>query len=322
MTGIIFSNIQKENFSFFGFYLDRVRRIMPALTFLCLSMLIVGWFLLLPSEYQRLGTHIASSLAFISNIMFWKESGYFEQASQDKWLLHTWSLSIEWQFYVFYPLFILYLKKILPIEKIRWIILTAALISFMLSIFASSRWPTSAFYLLPTRAWELLTRALVYLFPIQSSNRTGNILKLSGLALIAFSALYFSEETTWPGLFTTIPVLGAALVIAAPSSQSWLLGNKVSNLSVTRPTRFIYGIGLSSSGFTILVWRTIPHGLQRLSSHRSCWVISPILLSSVLPGHRPTPAQPDFCRSWPAQHPSSLCSWGPSSFIRTDLLIV
>lgn len=227
MTGIIFSNVRKGTFSLFGFYLDRIRRIVPALVFLCLFMLIVGWFLLLPSEYQKLGTHTASSLAFISNIVFWKESGYFEQVSQDKWLLHTWSLSIEWQFYVFYPLFILYLKRILPTEKSRWIILAAALISFMLSILASSRWPTSAFYLLPTRAWELLTGALVYLLPIQSSNRTGSILKLSGLALIAFSALYFSEETTWPGLFTTIPVLGAALVIAAPNSQSWLLGNRV-----------------------------------------------------------------------------------------------
>ena len=104
MTGIIFRGIEQENFSILKFYVARANRIIPALAVLCLVLLVFGWFYLTPLDYKALGKHAASSVAFLSNIIYWRESGYFDAASHEKWLLHTWSLSVEWQFYILYPL--------------------------------------------------------------------------------------------------------------------------------------------------------------------------------------------------------------------------
>ena len=106
MCGIIYKGVKQKKFSIGGFYLARARRIFPALIFLCISCLVFGWFLLMPEEYQLLGKHVRESLTFTSNLKYLKESGYFDIAAQEKWLLHTWSLSVEWQFYLIFPLFI------------------------------------------------------------------------------------------------------------------------------------------------------------------------------------------------------------------------
>lgn len=111
MTGIIFRQTDAGKFSLIGFYLSRAKRIIPALAVLCLALLVGGWFLLIPSDYKELGKHGASSIAFLSNMVYWKDAGYFDTASHEKWLLHTWSLSVEWQFYMVYPLIILAARK-------------------------------------------------------------------------------------------------------------------------------------------------------------------------------------------------------------------
>lgn len=228
MTGIIFSGLQKGSFSILEFYIDRARRIIPALACVCVFVLLAGGVMLIPEHYEDLGRHVLGSLAFVSNFIYSQESGYFEHAAHEKWLLHTWSLSIEWQFYFMYPLVIVIINKFISLEKIRWLILLAALLSFTLSVYASSRWPVSAFYLLPTRAWEMLVGALIYLFPMRAISGYGRSLELLGVGLIAVGTIFFSSQLYWPGWLASLPVVGAALIIMQERRESFLTGNPVS----------------------------------------------------------------------------------------------
>ena len=107
MTGIVVEGLERSKttpFSVIGFYMARARRILPALIALCAALLVLGWWVLTPVDYKMLGTHSAAGVSFISNIQFWREAGYFDTQSHEKWLLHTWSLAVEWQFYIILPL--------------------------------------------------------------------------------------------------------------------------------------------------------------------------------------------------------------------------
>lgn len=114
MTKIIGRGLEASNFSIWTFYLARAKRIIPALLILCVVLLALGWFVLPPQDYRSLGTHILTSALFVSNIQYWREAGYFDAASHDKWLLHTWSLSVEWQFYLLLPLLLWCIWRLWP----------------------------------------------------------------------------------------------------------------------------------------------------------------------------------------------------------------
>lgn len=221
MTTIIFSRLARGQFSLWQFYLDRARRIVPAVGFLCLVLFALGWFWLPPEEYKNVGKYGASSLSFISNIVYWRESGsYFEIATHDNWLLHTWSLSVEWQFYLVYPLLIMALRRYLSLGWTRSALLGLTVGSYLLSIYVSSRWPGAAFYLLPTRAWEMLAGGLLVLFPFAMQKRTGALMELSGISLIVISIVFIKTDDVWPGWLAGLPVLGAVLVVAAARTRS------------------------------------------------------------------------------------------------------
>ena len=104
MTAIIINGLENDRFSLWEFYLARTRRIIPALLVLCVFLLMLGFFWLPSIDFKILGTHAATVLTFVSNVKFWREAGYFDATSHEKWLLHTWSLSVEWQFYILLPL--------------------------------------------------------------------------------------------------------------------------------------------------------------------------------------------------------------------------
>jgi len=166
MTGIIFRRLKKDDFSIIGFYLDRGRRIIPALAVLCLVLLSLGYFWLIPFDYLALGKQAAAAATFVSNMLFFSEAGYFDHRSREKLLLHTWSLSVEWQFYIVYPLILLALKKILGVRLVRYALIILTLFSLALSVYIAPWDGPFAFFTLPTRAWEMSAGGLVYLFPI------------------------------------------------------------------------------------------------------------------------------------------------------------
>lgn len=157
-----------------------------------------------------------------------RESGYFDAASHEKWLLHTWSLSVEWQFYMVYPLIILIARKLSNFNFTRTLLVVMAAGSFALCLYASTRSPNAAFYMLPTRAWEMLAGGLIYLFPIQMKQEYKKSVSLIGLTMIAASTFFLTAADVWPGWLALIPVLGTALVICAADQSSVLTNNKIS----------------------------------------------------------------------------------------------
>jgi peptidoglycan/LPS O-acetylase OafA/YrhL len=229
MTGIVTSALERGRFSPLGFYLARAARIVPALLVVCLALLALGWFWLVAIEYRTLDLQIATAVMFFSNLLFWKSAGYFDTASHEKWLLHTWSLSVEWQFYLLLPLLVVLAWRWQREAGLRTVLAGAALASFGWSIYASSRWPDAAFYLLPARGWELLIGGLVWLYgrrrEIPASLAV--VLESAGLALIVLAAVSFDATLRWPGGLAAVPVLGAALVIAAARQRSPFTGNGV-----------------------------------------------------------------------------------------------
>lgn len=171
MTSIIFRGFEQSNFNLFKFYVSRSNRIIPALAFLCLVLVILGWFYLPPPEYKALGKHVTKSISFLSNYTYKKEAGYFDSASHEKWLLHTWSLAVEWQFYIIYPFILLILKRFLSIAHLKKLIIAAFFISLIYSIYLTNKNANAAYYLLQTRAWEMLIGGIAFLYPIKLKNK-------------------------------------------------------------------------------------------------------------------------------------------------------
>ncbi|MBA4290986.1 MAG: acyltransferase [Pseudomonas sp.] len=222
MCGIISGGIARGEFSVWRFYLARARRIFPALIVLCVVALIFGWFFLMPEEYKLLGKHARESLTFSSNLHYFEESGYFDVASQDKWLLHTWSLSVEWQFYLILPLVLMLVSKFLPGRRAITIVLGLLfVVSLALCVWRTSVAPSEAFYMLQTRAWEMLAGALVFMFGHRGlPDGLRRALELAGFALIFATIVLIDKQSVWPGWWATLPVAGASLVLLAARGNS------------------------------------------------------------------------------------------------------
>jgi peptidoglycan/LPS O-acetylase OafA/YrhL len=225
MTGIIYNGLSNGSFSIIDFYFARAKRIIPALLILCLVLLTLGWNFLPVIEYEQLGKHVFGAATFLSNIMFWQESGYFDSASHEKWLLHTWSLSVEWQFYIILPIALLLIWKISPKKNsIVLIFLFSAAASLALSIFITNWKPSAAFYLLPTRAWEMLAGGILFLLQHQITKNTTQLklLEIIGFSFIISSIIIFDSQTLWPSWNALLPTIGTCLVIAANQKRSIL----------------------------------------------------------------------------------------------------
>ena len=225
MTGIIFRGLEQDTFSILKFYVARANRIIPVLAAVSIVLLIFGWFYIIPTDYKILGKHIASSLTFISNMVYWLESGYFDASSHEKWLLHTWSLSVEWQFYIIYPLILIGMRKFMSIKRMKLAIFIGTILGFAFCIIAVTSWANASYYLLPTRAWEMMVGGVAYLYPIKLKEERKRFVEWSGLALILASYVFISKTSVWPGYLTLLPVLGAFLVIQASRNDSIITSN-------------------------------------------------------------------------------------------------
>lgn len=233
MTKIIIEDLENSKSKsssslLWSFYYARIKRILPTLLALCLSLLTIGWFCLGPMEYRNLGEHAISAILFFSNIQFQQEAGYFDSASHEKWLLHTWSLAVEWQFYLTIPLVLLTAWKVKPGRKLASIIIVLTLFSSVgASLYYTSVEPIKAFYFLPMRVWEMLAGSLIFFLGahVHLSLRKRRAAELAGLLMIMFSILVFDKNTLWPSGYAVVPVLGTALVLLASRNDSLFTGN-------------------------------------------------------------------------------------------------
>jgi len=226
MTGIIVDKIATGSFSLTEFYLARARRIIPALVGLVTVLLIFGYFCLPSFFYEELGKEIRYALPFLSNVLYWSSSGYFDTAAQEKWLLHTWSLAVEWQFYIFFPLYLLlawkwyqkkYHNRCNPQTMFFMSLCIPLVLSLATSVFLSSEKAAFSFYLPFTRIWELLAGGLVYLLQkrLTVSPFVAKSLFAGGGVVLIGSCFFFSEKFSWPGGWAMIPVVASMLVIFA-----------------------------------------------------------------------------------------------------------
>ena len=220
ITTIIIKNLEKGSFSFIEFYRRRIRRIFPALIVVLLASLVAGSLLLTPEQYENLGKHIAGGAGFYSNFLLWTESGYFDSTSEMKPLLHLWSLSIEEQFYIVWPL----LLWLLFTRKISWLgtSIIIVLLSFSLNAYTASNDATAAFYSPMARSWELLAGALLAYVFVHKINHSLyghdvliNTISFAGAAFIVTGFYIIDKHRAFPGWWAVLPVLGTMLLILA-----------------------------------------------------------------------------------------------------------
>jgi peptidoglycan/LPS O-acetylase OafA/YrhL len=228
MTGIIMGRLAKGKFNIWQFYHERAKRIVPGLLGMCFALLAAGYFLLEPATYQYLGSTSIPALLFFSNFRFWEATSYFDSQSDVKWLLHTWSLSVEWQFYLAYPIILMGLHKFEKTRRHIILILWAmALLSFVSCVWLSLTKPETAFYLLPPRAWELIAGGIVALQWANDGRRYSSTLLASGLLLVAISIAFYDKNLAWPYYWGMLPVIGTCFIIAANRADAPIFGNKI-----------------------------------------------------------------------------------------------
>lgn len=245
ISSIIFENLDKGTFSFSEFYARRIKRIFPALLIVLVGCYTFGWFALLADEYKQLGKHIAGGMGFVSNFVLWGEAGYFDNSTETKPLLHLWSLGVEEQFYIVWPLLLWSAWK----RKFNLLTITIviAFASFYLNVGAASKDAVATFYSPQTRVWELLCGSLlawgvlykngdyasvktkmdswlvaaVYRDLREADGKTlANALSIAGMLLLAYGLSRINRDIGFPGKWALVPVLAAVLIIAA-GPKSW-----------------------------------------------------------------------------------------------------
>ncbi|HEY3146818.1 MAG TPA: acyltransferase family protein [Dongiaceae bacterium] len=246
ITSLISAEMSAGAYSVTKFYVRRARRIFPALFFMCAVVALFVALFCLPSDARRFSSSLAAATLFTSNFYFFFTSDYFAPGADTQPLLHTWSLAVEEQFYIFFPL-ILWLVRRYFAQREKAIMIALALISLAISAWLVRVDRTAAFYLLHSRAWELLLGALLAIgaVPAIRSRALATMLGLAGLALIAGSVLFFKTQMPFPGLAALAPCVGAALVIYAGKDGSL----PASRLLSLAPVRFI---GLVS--YSLYLW--------------------------------------------------------------------
>ena len=218
----IWEELAAGKFSIKTFYARRVRRIFPALSVVLLACVVMGWVILTPGEYEQLGKHVVAGVAFISNLILWKEAGYFDNAADTKPLLHLWSLGIEEQFYIVWPLFLAFFWRYS--RHLGWAFMGVLGISLSYSLMTVQHDVVADFYSPLTRFWELaLGAGLAYLAARKPVTSTVNrsLISWVGLCLILSAILIVNRDDAFPGAWALLPTLGAACLIYA-GEQTWL----------------------------------------------------------------------------------------------------
>ena len=250
ITGLILKELIRGDFSFSNFYMRRIVRLFPSLIAVLTASLVAGWYLLLPDEFSNLGKHIAAGIGFSSNLLLYIESGYFDSRSVYKPLLHLWSLGIEEQFYLLWPIILIfssYRKFVLPA------LVTFFSLSFVINLGLISRSSEAAFFLPFTRFWELILGAFLVKFEDRgvATAKAHNFQSSIGIFFI-FSSIYLIKNGEgFPGWIALFPCLGTCLVISA--KESWLNKKILSH-------RYLVFVGLISYPLYLWHWPILSFG--------------------------------------------------------------
>ncbi len=242
ITGIIERELDGGHFSFADFYARRIKRICPALFVVLGLSAVAGFLLLIPADLKGLGTSIDSSVLFYANWHFYSQVGYFDGPAIEKPLLHTWSLAVEEQFYLIWPITLFCLYRAFGRKALPNFILALLCLSLVASQLVLRHNQVQVFYLLPYRAWELLLGAYLAVAPLPALARNAaSVLGLAGFGTIAYAAVTFTAKTPFPGANALLPCLGAAMLIAAGGRHN-SLSRRVLGLG---PLRFVGKISYS-----------------------------------------------------------------------------
>jgi peptidoglycan/LPS O-acetylase OafA/YrhL len=274
ITGIIAREIDQGRFSILAFYERRARRILPALLAVIAFVLLGASLLYLPGDFESVPKSALAATFFVSNVTFFLETGYFQGGAETKPLLHTWSLAIEEQFYIGFPILLMLLARYLPSWRTA-VVAVIALFSFALAVATQTDGSGFAFYLLPPRAWELFAGSLVALgvIPTVRSRAVREGIAWGGLALIAYAVLTFDKSTVFPGVNALFPVIGAATLIhCAP-------GTSVGRLLGWKP---MVGIGLISYSLYLWHWPLIVFASYATDAKLTGWASLAVILASLV----------------------------------------
>jgi peptidoglycan/LPS O-acetylase OafA/YrhL len=275
ITGILLRQLGEDRFSLVDFWARRIRRIAPAAIAMVLVTLLIGGFLQTPERYASLARSAMAHVVMASNCYFTRDQGYFAEKSDLEPLLHTWSLSVEEQFYLIFPLLVCFVwERARP--KLALILASVALISFVWSWLEVSADPKSAFFLLPARGWELLAGALLATLPPKNpSSGRKEIWAFLGLILVLAPMFFFDRQTTFPGPAALPPVLGAALLIWTGG------GTKIGQLLAWKP---LVKIGLISYSLYLWHWPFVVFAREMVFDLTLAWKLS-LLATSLLAGY-------------------------------------
>lgn len=255
ITSILISELEQNNFSIARFYERRARRILPALFLVMFACLPFAYMWMLPSQLTDFAQSLIAVVFFASNVLFWREDGYFAAAAELKPLLHTWSLAVEEQYYLLFPIFLLLLWRF-GRQRVLWTVMAVAVASLLLAEWGWRNMPSANFYLAPTRAWELLAGSICAFMTVGKPQRSSNMLSAAGLAMIVFAIFVYDEETPFPSVYALVPVVGTMLIILFAAQGTWV----ARLLSL----RAFVGIGLIS--YSAYLWHQPLFAFARLLS--------------------------------------------------------
>ena len=276
ITTILIEDLENQRFSLVNFYERRARRILPALFFVMLVCIPFAWMWMLPSQMKDFSQSLVAVSLFASNILFWRESGYFAAAAEEKPLLHTWSLAVEEQYYLLFPIFLILAWRFGK-NRVFWMIVVMAAISLLLSEWGWRNKATANFYLAPTRAWELFAGSIAAFIVQKQGVQKDNSLALLGLAAIIFSIFFYDETTPFPSVYALVPVLGVVLLV--------LYADKETLAAKLLSTKGFVGIGLIS--YSAYLWHQPLFAFARINSiHQlSVFSMSMLAISSLVIGY-------------------------------------
>ena len=243
ITTILITDIEKKRFSLINFYERRARRILPALYFVLIVAMIYGFYTS-PFYARDMYQSIFATTIFSENILLYVESSnYFDLATENKLLFHTWSLGVEEQFYLLFPVFLFFTWKFGK-NKVIWMIIIFLIISLLLSELGWRKMPSANFYLAPTRVWEIFAGSIAAFIVLRNGVKSSNILSLLGLSAIIFGIFAFDKTTPFPSVYALVPVIGVVLLI--------LFADKETIVAKLLSTKVFVGIGLIS--YSAYLW--------------------------------------------------------------------